>query len=139
MAIIQGVCVAGKVAFFGGVIVPSVDTLKIALYVSTATLGSSTAVYTTDNEVSGVGYTAGGNTLSNAAIGSSGSVAWLTFDNTLWPAATITARGALIYDSSKSDVAIAVLDFGADKTVTNDTFTVTFPVATATTALIRFN
>ncbi len=139
MAIIQGVCVAGKTAFFSGVVVPSVDTLKIALYTSTATLDGYTTAYTIDNEVVGAGYTAGGNVLANASVGSQGLIAWLTFDNALWPNATITARGALIYDSSKSDVAIAVLDFGADKTVTNDTFTVAFPVATATTALIRFN
>ena len=139
MAIVQGTCVAGKVAFASGVIVPSTDTLKIALYTSGANLDGYTAAYTVDSEVTGVGYTAGGATLANATVGSSGLTVWLTFDNALWPSATITARGALIYDSSKSDVAIAVLDFGADKSVTDATFTVTFPVATATTALIRFN
>ena len=139
MAIIQGVCVVGKVAFFSGVIVPSTDTLKIALYTSAATLDGYTAAYTTDNEVTGVGYTAGGASLVGATVGSSGLVAWLTFDNALWPSASITARGALIYDSSKSNIAIAVLDFGADRSVAGATFTVTVPVASATTALIRFN
>lgn len=139
MAIVQGTCVAGKVAFASGVIVPSTDTLKIALYTSAASLDGYTAAYTVAGEITGVGYTAGGATLVNATVGSSGLTVWLTFNNALWTSATVTARGALIYDSSKSNVAIAVLDFGADKSVRNATFTVTFPAATATTALIRFN
>ena len=139
MAIIQGQCTAGKVAFYNGDIVPATDTLKIALYTSLATLDSSTVAYTTDSEVIGDGYTAGGATLLGATVDSSGTTAWLTFDNVEWPSATITVRGALIYDSSKNDVAIAVLDFGADKSVTNATFKVTFPAASATTAVIRYN
>lgn len=139
MTIIQGQCTAGKLAFYSGTIVPATDVLKIALYTSLATLNSSTATYTIDNEVVGVGYVAGGATLLNATVGSSGTTVWLTFDNAEWPSATITARGALIYDNSKSDVAIAVLDFGADKSVTDATFKVTFPVASATTAVIRYN
>lgn len=96
-------------------------------------------MYTTDYEVVGTGYTAGGVTLLGATVGSSGTTAWLTFDDALWPSSTITARGALIYDSSKSNVAIAVLDFGADRSVTNATFKVTFPAASATTAVIRYS
>ena len=139
MAITQGQCTAGKLAFYSGTIVPATDVLKIALYTSVATLDSSTAAYTSSSEIVGAGYTAGGTTLLNATVGSSGTTVWLTFDNAEWPSATIAARGALIYDSSKSNVAIAVLDFGSDKTVTNATFTVAFPVAAATTAVIRYN
>jgi len=139
MAIIQGQCTAGKVAFYSGTIVPATDVLKIALYTSLATLDSSTAAYTSGYEVVGTGYTAGGATLLGATVDSSGTTVWLTFDDATWPSATITARGALIYDSSKSNVAIAVLDFGADKSVTDATFKVTFPAASATTAVIRYS
>jgi hypothetical protein len=127
------------VAFYRGTIVPATDVLKIALYTSLANLDSSTTSYTTTAEVVGIGYTAGGATLVGATVGSSGTTVWLTFNNIEWPSSTITARGALIYDSSKSNVAIAVLDFGADKTVRSATFKVTFPVASATTAVIRYN
>lgn len=139
MPIIQGQCTAGKVAFYSGTIVPATDVLKIALYTSLANLDSTTAVYTASGEIVGAGYTAGGATLTGATVGSSGTTAWLTFNNADWVSATITARGALIYDSSKGNVAIAVLDFGANRSVRNSTFRVTFPVASATTAVIRYN
>jgi hypothetical protein len=111
--------------------------MKIALYTNAATLDATTTAYTTSGEVIGVVYTAGGNPLSVNAISFSGTTAWITFSDSSWTTATITARGALIYDSSKSDAAIAVLDFGADKTSTAGTFTVQMPVAAAATALIR--
>lgn len=139
MPIIQGACIAGKAAFLAGTIVPASDVIKIALYTSLANLDLTTAQYTTTAEVVGAGYTAGGATVSGAVIGSSGKVVWLTFNNPSWANATFTTRGALIYDSSKGNVAIAVLDFGSDKSVVNAPFTVTLPVASATTALIRFN
>ena len=115
----------------------SPNTFKIALYTAAASLDATTTVYTTSDEVVGTGYTAGGNTLAGNAISSGGTTAWLTFSDSAWTTATITARGALIYDSTQSNAAIAVLDFGADKTSTAGTFTVQMPVAAASTALIR--
>jgi hypothetical protein len=113
------------------------DVIKIALYTSSATLGASTTVYTTSDEVVGTGYTAGGNTLTGAAVTLDGTTAIVDFADTSWASSTITARGALIYNSSKSNKAIAVLDFGGDKTSTNGTFTINFPAAAASTAIIR--
>lgn len=113
------------------------DVIKIALYTSSATLGATTTVYTTSNEVVGTGYTAGGNTLTGATVTLDGTTAVVDFNDTSWAAATITARGALIYNSSKSDKAIAVLDFGSDKTSTAGTFTINFPAATAGSAIIQ--
>lgn len=113
------------------------DVIKIALYTSSATLGPSTTAYSTSNEVVGTGYTAGGNTLTGAAVTLDGTTAVVDFNDTSWSSATITARGALIYNSSKSDKAIASLDFGGDKTSTNGTFTITFPAATAGSAIIQ--
>jgi O-acetylhomoserine/O-acetylserine sulfhydrylase-like pyridoxal-dependent enzyme len=115
------------------------DTIKLALYTSAATLDASTTVYTTSNEVSssGTNYTAGGNTLTGATVSLSGTTAFVDFSDTSWLTATITARGALVYNSSKSNKAIAVLDFGSDKTSTNGTFTVQMPANTASDALIR--
>ena len=130
-------CTSAKVGFLTGTYIPLSDTMKIALYTSTATLDATTTVYTTSNEVVGTGYTAGGNTLAGNAISSSGTTAWITFSDSSWTTATITARGALIYDSTRSNAAIAVLDFGSDKTSTAGTFTVQMPVAAASTALIR--
>jgi hypothetical protein len=139
MAITQAFCTSAKVGFFTGTYIPLADTMKIALYTSTATLDATTTVYTTSNEVVGTGYTAGGNTLTGAAISSDAGTgtAWLTFSNSTWTTATITARGALIYDSTQSNAAIAVLDFGADKISTAGTFTIQMPTAAAATALIR--
>jgi hypothetical protein len=111
--------------------------MKIALYTNSATLDATTTVYSATNEVVGTGYTAGGNTLITPAVSYNGTTAWLTFGDSSWTTATITARGALIYDSSASNAAIAVLDFGADKISTAGTFTIQMPVAAASTALIR--
>jgi hypothetical protein len=112
------------------------DTIKVALYSANANLDESTTVYTTDNEITGTGYSAGGEVVTGAAISSSGSVAWVTFNDVLWSPAAFTSRCALIYNSSKANRSIAVLDFGSDKTCTN-TFKITMPGNTATTALIR--
>ena len=130
-------CTSAKVGFLTGTYAPTTDTMKIALYTNSATLDATTTAYTTSGEVVGTGYTAGGNTLTGNAISYSGTTAWITFSDSSWTTATITARGALIYDSSKSNAAIAVLDFGSDKTSTVGTFTVQMPVAAASTALIR--
>ena len=113
------------------------DVFKIALYTSAATLDASTTVYTTSDEVTGTGYTAGGNTLTGATVTLTGTTAFVDFSDTSWSTATITARGALIYNSSKSNKAVAVLDFGSDKTSTGGTFTIQFPVNDATNAIIR--
>jgi hypothetical protein len=137
MAITQAMCNSFKTELLGGTHDLDTDTIKIALFTSSATLGASTTAYSTSNEVSGVGYTAGGNTLAGAAISLSGSTAIVDFTDTTWSSATITARGALIYNSSKADRAIAVLDFSSDKSSTNGDFTVVFPAADASNAIIR--
>ena len=114
------------------------DTFKIALYTSSATLSASTTAYSATNEVSGTGYTAGGNTLTISQVPTSTSTtAWLDFADTTWTTATITANGALIYNST-TGAAVAVLDFGNDKTASSN-FTITFPTADYTSAIIRFS
>ena len=113
------------------------DTFKIALFTSSATLGAATTAYSTSNEVSGTGYTAGGNTLTNVTPSSSGTTAFTDFADTTWSSATITARGALIYNSTDANKAVVVLDFGSDKTSTNGDFTIQFPTADASNAIIR--
>lgn len=114
------------------------DTFKIALYTSSATLDASTTAYTVTNEVSGTGYSAGGEALTNVSPTSSGTTAFIDFDDVTWSSATITARGALIYNSTAAgNPAVAVLDFGADKTSTAGDFTVIFPAADASNAIVR--
>lgn len=113
------------------------DVFKIALYTSAATLGATTTVYSTANEVVGVGYTAGGNTLTSVTPTSSGTTAFTDFADTTWTSATITANGALIYNSSKANRAVAILAFGGDKTSTAGDFTIVFPAADASNAIIR--
>jgi len=113
------------------------DTFKIALYTSSASLGAATTAYSTTNEISGTGYTAGGNTLTRVDPSSSGTTGFTDFADTTWSTATITARGALIYNDTDSDKAVAVLDFGADKTSTSGDFTIQFPAADASNAIIR--
>jgi hypothetical protein len=123
----------------------SPDTFKIALYTAAADLGYDTAVYTTSGEVVGAGYTAGGNTLTitvtPVAANNSASVptAFFSFGNSSWTNATFTARAALIYNSTEGNKSVAVLDFGADKTVNNDTFQVIFPTADANSAIVRIS
>ena len=113
------------------------DTFKIALYTYSASLDASTTAYSTSNEISGTGYTAGGNTLTRVDPSSSGTTGFTDFSDTTWSSASITARGALIYNDSDSDKAVAVLDFGADKTASGGDFTITFPAADASNAIIR--
>ena len=137
MAISQTMCSSFKQQILLGEHDLETDVLKIALYTSSATLGASTTVYTTSDEVVGTGYVAGGNTLTGVTVSLSGTTSFVTFDNTTWAASTFTARGALIYNSSKSNKAIAVLDFGGDKTSTAGNFTVQFPTNDASSAIIR--
>lgn len=114
------------------------NVFKIALYTSAANLDATTTAYTTTGEVaSGGGYTAGGNTLSNVTPTTFGTTAFTDFADTTWSASTITARGGLIYNSTNSNRAVVVLDFGADRTSTSGDFTIQFPVSSATTAIIR--
>ena len=117
------------------------DTLKIALYTSSATLGATTSAYTATNEVSGTGYTAGGATLASQAVAydSTNQVAFFDAADPAFTTATITARGALIYNNSKSNASIAVLDFGSDFTSTAGTFTIQLPSAAHNTAIIRIS
>ena len=110
-------------------------TYKIALYTANANIGPNTTAYTSDGEITGTGYTATGKNLMVIPVASSGTVAYISFSNVTWDPASFTARGALIYNST-TGAAVCVLDFGSDKTATN-TFTVTFPAATSTAAVIR--
>ena len=112
----------------------SVDTIKIALYTSSASIDNTTTAYSATNEVSGTGYTAGGKTLA-ATVTAQGLYAILDFADVSWTSASFTCRGALIYNSSKSDKSIFVLDFGTDKTVTAGTLTVQFPTADINNAI----
>jgi len=117
------------------------NTFKIALFTSSASLAASTTAYSTSNEVSGTNYSAGGNSLTNVDPSTSGTTALTDFADSTWSTATITARGALIYNSSttagSANRAVAVLDFGGDKTSTSGDFTVQFPAADASNAIIR--
>ena len=138
MAISQAMCTSFKGEILGGTHDLDTDTIKIALYTSSASLDAATTVYSSTNEVAnGNGYTTGGNTLTGAVISTSGTTAIVDFADSTWSTASFTARGALIYNSSKSNRAIAVLDFGSDKTSTNGNFVVQFPVADASNAIIR--
>tara|TARA_Y100001951_G_scaffold76914_1_gene64216 strand:+ start:138 stop:566 length:429 start_codon:yes stop_codon:yes gene_type:complete len=112
-------------------------TFKLALFTSSATLGASTTAYATTNEVSGTGYSAGGGTLTRVDPTSSGTTAFTDFADLTFSTATITANGALIYNSSASDKAVIVLAFGGDKTSTAGDFTIQFPAADASNAIIR--
>lgn len=138
MAIVQTMTTSFKAELFAGTQVFGTDTFKLALYTSAADLGAATTVYSSSNEVAASGtYVAGGGTLTGVTISSSGTTAWVTFDNISFTSATITARGALIYNASKGNKSVAVLDFGSDKTSSAGTFTVQFPTPSATTAIIR--
>jgi len=137
MPIAQSLCSSFKQQILLGEHDLDTDVIKLALYTSAADLGAGTTVYSTSNEVVGVGYTAGGNTLTGATVSLSGTTAYVDFANTTWAASTITARAALIYNSSKSNKAIAVLDFGSDKTTTANNFTIQFPTNDASSAIVR--
>ena len=138
MAITQAMCTSFKVDLLDGEHDFGADTFKIALYTSSATLDASTTAYSVTNETSGTGYTAGGNTLTvSTTPTSSGTTAYISFSNTTWSTASITARGALIYNSTNANKAVAVLDFGSDKTSTAGDFTIQFPTADASNAIIR--
>lgn len=140
MAIVQGQCTVLKVNLLKGLEdfnTGSSYVYKLALYTANADLSSTTLAYTTTEEISGSGYTAGGKILTPSVPASDGQVAYVSFANVTWSPASFTARGGLIYNST-TGAAVAVLDFGSDKIATN-TFTVTFPSANASNAVIRFS
>tara|TARA_R100001369_G_scaffold36496_1_gene61896 strand:- start:635 stop:1081 length:447 start_codon:yes stop_codon:yes gene_type:complete len=138
-------CTSFKVALLNGEMDFSSDTsqaFKIALYTSDATLTADTTVYSVTDEASGTGYTAGGNTLTIATnptsdTATSGTVAYLDFSDSSWTSSSITARGALIYKAGGTTPAVAILDFGSEKTSSDSAFTITFPTSGATTAIVR--
>lgn len=135
MAIDTAICNSYKQEVLEGVHT-STDTYKIALYTDAATLGAATTAYSSSNEASGAGYDAGGKNLAGFTTGLSTGTAYLTFTDPEWTSASITARGCLIYNSSKSNKAVATFDFGENVTSVNGTFTVDFPGAGAA-SLIR--
>ncbi len=142
MAITQTTCTSFKKELLEAVHNFTSHTFKIALYTDSADLGAGTTVYSATNEItntSGTAYTAGGKALTTIAPTTSGTVAFVDFENISWTSASFTARGALIYNSSASNKAVAVLDFGSNRVVSNDTFEVQFPVSSATTAIIRIS
>ena len=111
------------------------DTLKMALYTSFASLNADTTVYTTTGEITGTGYTAGGNLVTGATVNTSGYTAYASFNNVIWTNSSLMARCALLYNVSKGNKSICVIDFGSDKSQVN--FTITMPANTSTAALIR--
>ena len=142
MAITQTTCTSFKKELLEAVHDFTSHTFKIALYTDSADLGAGTTVYSTTNEItntSGTAYTAGGKALTTIAPTTSGTVAFVDFENISWTSASFTARGALVYNSSASNKAVAVLDFGSNRVVSNDTFEIQFPVSSATTAIIRIS
>ena len=141
MAITSAVCTSFKVELLKGVhnfTASSGNTFNLALYTSDASLGAATTAYTTSNEVSGSGYTAKGNALTSVTPVADSTTAVCDFSDVSYSSATFTANGALIYnDSASGDPACVVIAFGSDKTVSSGTFTIQFPTADATNAIIR--
>jgi len=144
MAITQAMCTSFKTELLEGKhdFTNGADAMKLALFTSSATLSAATTDYSTSNEASGTGYSAGGGALTNVTPTSSGTTAFTDFNDLTFSSSTITARGAMIYNTqtgggSNTTDAIAILDFGADKTSTNGDFTIQFPTADASNAIIR--
>ena len=124
----------------------SPNTFKVALYTAAANIGPTTTIYSSTNEVpNGNGYTTGGNTLVISVSPTSGNnssavpTAFVSFNNSTWTNATFTCRGALVYNSTQGNKSVAVLDFGSDKTVNNDTFQIIFPTPDANSAIVRIS
>ena len=140
MAITSAICTSFKQEILVGThnfTASTGDSFKLALYTSSATLGASTTAYTTSNEVSGTGYTAGGAALTSVTPTTDGTTAICDFADVSFTSASFTANGCLIYNDDQSDKAVCVIAFGGDKTATNGTFTVQFPTADASNAIIR--
>ena len=140
MAITSAICTSFKVELLKGVhnfTATTGNTFNLALYTSSASLGAATTAYTTSNEVSGTGYTAKGNALTSVTPVADSTTAVCDFSDVSFSSASFTANGALIYNSSASNAAVCAIAFGSDKTATNGTFTIQFPTADATNAIIR--
>ena len=140
MAISTAMCTSFKQELLVGThnfTASSGNTFKLALYTSSASLGADTTAYTTSNEVSGTGYTAAGAALTSVTPTTSGTTAFCDFADLTFSSSTITANGALIYNDTQSDKAVCTLAFGGDKTSTSGDFTISFPTADATNAIIR--
>ena len=135
MSIVQTQTTSFKSQLYQAVHDLTTDQLYVALYTGNVSLNASTTIYSSANEVVATGYTAGGQLLTGVTLNTYGYTAYVNFNNVVWTGSTITARCALIYNASKGNKSIAVLDFGSDKTQTN--FTITMPSNTYTTALIR--
>ena len=138
MAISQAMCTSFKAEILDEQHDLAADTIKIALFTSSASLGAGTTAYSTSNEISGTGYTAGGVALSSKTVATTGTTAYFDAADPEWTSATFTANGALIYNDTNADKAIAVLAFGGDFTVAGGTFKIIFPAA-GTGAIIRID
>ena len=136
MAITQAMCTSFKSEVLQEGHQLATDTIKIALYTSSASLDATTTAYSSSNEVSGTGYTATGVTLTSTAVSTTGTTAHFDADDPTWTSASFTANGALIYNSSNSNKAIAVLAFGGDFTVAGGTFKIVFPAAGSTAIIM---
>ena len=135
MSIVQTQTTSFKAELYQGVHNLLTDTIYVALYTGYANLNAATTIYSSVNEITGTGYTAGGQIVTGATVNSSDYTAYVNFDNVVWTNSNLTARCALFYNVSKGNKSICVIDFGSDKTQTN--FTITMPSNTYTTALIR--
>ena len=137
MAITSGICISFRKEILLGEHDLDTDAIKLALYTSAASLSDGTTAYTATGETAGTGYSAGGITLTGIDVTTDSSVAVVSITDAVISASTITARGALIYNSTNANKAVAVFDFGADKSSSNGDFTIQFPSAAAATAIIR--
>ena len=139
MAIATAMCTSFKVEILKGVhnFTAASDQYKLALYTSSASLGATTTAYSATNEVSGTNYTAGGNALTKVEPTSGGTTGFTDFADLTFGTATVTARGCMIYNDTNGDKSVATIDFGGDKTSTAGDFTIVFPAAAASTAIIR--
>ena len=136
MSIVQTQTTSFKAELYKGIHDLLNDEIRIALYTGFADLNAATTAYSATNEITGAGYTAGGEVMTGVTVQSSGTTAYVSFANVTWNPASFTTRCALIYNATKANRSVAVLDFGSDKTATN-TFTITMPANTPTAALIR--
>ena len=140
MAITSAVCTSFKSEVMTGLhnfTTSTGNAFKCALYTSSATLGASTTAYSATNEISGTGYSAGGVTLTNVTPTTSGTTAYTDFNDAVWTTSTFTANGCLVYNSTNSNRAVFVIAFGGDVSVTSGTFTITWPTADASNAILR--
>jgi len=135
MSIVQTQTTSFKAELYQAVHNLLTDTIKVALYNGFASLNADTTVYTTTNEITGTGYTAGGQTVTGATVNTYGYTAYVNFNNVIWANSNLTARCALMYNVTRGNKSICVIDFGSDKSMKN--FTITMPSNTYTTALIR--